>query len=563
MNKLAIFALAFAVVCLPAPAGTNKHSADLDAVTSGDLHVIITFVQKPGSAHVRKIRSAGGTTERLLDAVNGVAATIPVQALLDLESDPAVRYVTLDRAVHPTLDYTTAAVNDNVAFQSGYTGTSIGVAIVDSGVSPHPDLNDANGNSRIVYNESFVSGDTSTGDEYGHGTHVAGIAAGNGASSTGLQYTHTFRGLAPSAQIVNLKVLNANGAGTDSAVIAAIGRAIQLKSTYNIRVLNLSLGRPVFESFRLDPLCQAVEAAWKAGIVVVVAAGNDGRNNTYGNNGYGTINSPGNDPCVITVGAMKTEGTYPSGDDLIASYSSKGPTLFDHVVKPDLVAPGNRVISDVDSKSELAKHYNGNLIQKAYYSSSPGKSDSKLYFRLSGTSMATPVVSGSAILMLQQSPQLSPDSVKARMMKTATKNFPVSSVAVDPVTNISYTSQYDIFTIGAGYLDVWAALNNTDAVNGAALSPAVLYNPLTGATALNLSGPGGATIIWGTSGPWSTSAIWGTNVFVDGQTIIWGTNVAWGTSTTQAFSAIWGTTIIWGTSTGLSNSEAIAINGEQ
>ncbi len=104
-------------------------------------------------------------------------------------------------------------------------------------------------------------------------------------------------------------MLDANGAGSDSQVIAAIQRAIQLKNTYNIRVINLSLGRSIFESYTLDPVCQAVEAAWKSGIVVVVAAGNSGRDNSYGTQGYATIHAPGNDPNVITVGATKTNGT--------------------------------------------------------------------------------------------------------------------------------------------------------------------------------------------------------------------------------------------------------------
>ena len=244
----------------------------------------------------------------------------------------------------------------------------------------------------------------------------------------------------------------ANGQGSDSTVIAAINRAIQLQGTYNIRVLNISLGRPVYESFTVDPLCQAVEAAYKAGIVVAVAAGNSGRNNTYGNNGYATIDAPGNDPYVITVGAMKAEGTM-ARDHVIASYSSKGPTLFDHIVKPDLVAPGNRVTSGIATGSTLAKTYPGNNIAKSAYSSSP--IGATQYFQLSGTSMATPVVSGLAALMLQQNASLTPDLIKARMMQTASKNFPVTSVAVDPATGISYTSQYDIFTIGAGYLNVW------------------------------------------------------------------------------------------------------------
>src|SRR5207249_5355186 len=121
--------------------------------------------------------------------------------------------------------------------------------------------------------------------------------------------------------------------------ISAIQRAIQLKNTYNIRVINISLGRRVSESYTLDPVCQAVEQAWKAGIVVVAAAGNYGRDNSMNTNGYATITVPGNDPYVITVGAMKTAGSPLRSNSLIASYSSKGPTLLDHVVKPDIVAP--------------------------------------------------------------------------------------------------------------------------------------------------------------------------------------------------------------------------------
>src|SRR5207302_7152628 len=154
-----------------------------------------------------------------------------------------------------------------------------------------------------------------------------------------------YSGIASNVNLINLRVLDANGAGTDGNVVAAIDRAIQLKSTYNIRVINLSLGRPIYESFLNDPLCQAVEEAWKAGIVVVVAAGNEGRNNTYKNRGYATITAPGNDPFVITVGAMKTVGTTTKSDDKIASYSSKGPTLLDHFVKPDILAPGNQIAS--------------------------------------------------------------------------------------------------------------------------------------------------------------------------------------------------------------------------
>src|SRR5437588_7239672 len=201
--------------------------------------------------------------------------------------------------------------------------------------------------------QNFVPGATDASDQYGHGTHVAGIIASEGWFSTGSNFTHTFKGIAPNANVINLRVLDQNGAGTDSSVIAAIQTAISLKSTYNIRVINLSLGRQVFESYTLDPLCQAVEAAWSAGIVVVAAAGNQGRNDSAGTEGYGTIAAPGNDPYVITVGAMKTANTPTRTDDTIATYSSKGATAYGYVVKPDIVAPGNQVVSTLAPNAAL------------------------------------------------------------------------------------------------------------------------------------------------------------------------------------------------------------------
>ena len=241
-----------------------------------------------------------------------------------------------------------------------YDGTGIGIAVIDSGLAErnlggdgifaYGLSNGADFGARIVYNQSFVHGERWIfSDPYGHGTHVTGILAGNGTNSTGFGFTRTFVGMASNANLINLRVLDENGAGTDSQVIAAIQTAIQLKNIFNIRIINLSLGRGVFENYTQDPLCQAVEEAWKAGIVVVVAAGNDGRNDSAGTSGYGTVNAPGNDPYVITVGAMKPMGTPSRIDDEIASYSSKGPTLFDHIVKPDIVAPGNQVISVLSS----------------------------------------------------------------------------------------------------------------------------------------------------------------------------------------------------------------------
>ena len=253
-----------------------------------------------------------------------------------------------------------------------------------------------------------------------------------------------------------MRVLDQNGAGTDSAVINAINTAIQLKLLFNIRVINLSLGRPVFESYTLDPVCQAVEKAWKSGIVVVVAAGNNGRYQPT--DGYGTITSPGNDPYVITVGAMKTMGTPTRVDDLIASYSSKGPTVVDAISKPDIVAPGNLLVSLEAPNSTLYNRVPGNRVPNSFYQKGGSSAASSSYFTLSGTSMATGVVSGVVADLLQKSPSLNPDQVKARLMKTAWKSFPAFSSTTDPTSGITYTDQYDVFTIGAGYVDVEAAM---------------------------------------------------------------------------------------------------------
>src|SRR5205823_3546528 len=164
------------------------------------------------------------------------------------------------------------------------------------------------------------------------------------------------------------KVLDKNGVSDDISVINAIDRAIQLKHAYNIQVINLSLGRPIFESYKTDPLCQEVEKAWLAGITVVVAAGNGGRDNSAGTVGYATIAAPANDPLVITVGAMNTLSTPDRSDDVMTTYSSKGPTLADHIVKPDLVAPGNRIFSILDSGSTLVTQGPGNVVPlSAYY----------------------------------------------------------------------------------------------------------------------------------------------------------------------------------------------------
>ena len=545
-----LFFLGISCAVAQNPFWNPKLSVDLAAGDGqAQSKIIVQWKQKPTEVQHQKVLSRGGTLNRSFSNVSSAAYSLPSSELSALANDAEVVFITPDRPVHAKLDYSAAAVNASTAWNSGVNGAGIGIALIDSGVNSNADLN-----GRIVYNQDFTSSSSSSSsggllglpllflapavgpDLFGHGEHVAGILAGNGSSSNCLLCDRHLVGIAPGANIVNLRVLDQNGVGTDSEVIAAIDQAISLAHTYNIRVINLSLGRPVYESYTLDPLCQAVEQAWKAGIVVVVAAGNDGRDNSFGNNGYGTISAPGNDPYVITVGAMKTMDTYTRTDDLIASYSSKGPTMVDSIVKPDLVAPGNQVVSLLASTSAtLVAQNSANNMPWSYYQTLGLPFAGNTFFKLSGTSMATPVVSGAAALLLQANPAMTPDQVKARLMLTAYKTFPTSSVATDPATGLSYLSYYDIFTVGAGYVDIAAALADKDLANGSALSPTAVYNTSTGAIGFVTA----SSSVWGNSSVWGVSAVWGNRC-------VWGNSSVWGTSTVWGNSSVWGTRSVWG-----------------
>jgi serine protease AprX len=231
-------------------------------------------------------------------------------------------------------------------------------------------------------------------------------------------------------------------------------------------------------------------------------------------------------------------------------------------VKPDIVAPGNMVISVLaSSTATLVRAAPQNIVASSSYSTNAKGAAS--YFTLSGTSMAAPVVSVAVALLLQKNSSLTPDQVKARLMKSAYKTFPRYSTAKDPTTGKTYTSQYDIFTVGAGYLDIQEALSSTDlapANFGSAKSPAVARDKsknvylVTGSSVL-----WGRSLMWGTSVVWGTSVLWGTSA--TGESVLWGSSAPWGSGGDNGYSVLWGTSVVWGTSNE-NDTEAIPIEIE-
>ena len=326
---------------------------------------------------------------------SGGALEVTRAQLEALSQDSAVGQIAADAVVEATMAVSTTAIGADQLWSGldgmgGTTGIGVGIAIVDSGIGSHPDLQD-----RVVVSVDFVDPDGDGDDGYGHGTHVAGIAAGGGAAA----------GVAPAAHLINLRVLNDEGWGHASTVIEAIDWAIANQDRYAIRVLNLSLGAGVATSYQNDPLGQAVERAVAAGIVVVCSAGNYGKTEE-GTPIIGGITSPGNTPSALTVGALNTFDTPVRSDDAVTSYSSRGPTAFDYVLKPDLVAPGNKVVSLEAPLSYLSVTYPERQV--------PGG-----YLQLSGTSMSAAMVSGAAALLLGSNPDLSPQQVKIALQATA------------------------------------------------------------------------------------------------------------------------------------------------
>ncbi|MEX1129671.1 MAG: S8 family peptidase [Vicinamibacterales bacterium] len=503
MVRRSVLYLAAIVLALPAlaAAGGGKLDAALRAraeVPRGTSRVIITTAS--GRRADAAIRAEGGLPGRFLAAIGGQVALVPDFALARLAARPEVRRLTLDRPVAGTMERTGAAVGATwVNDALGYDGTGVGVAIIDSGVANwHDDL----GSQRVSHFVDFVSDLPVPHDGYGHGTHVAGIIAGSGYDSAGAR-----RGIAPGATLVVLRVLDEGGEGHISNVIAAIDYAVEHRAAFNIRVINLSVASGVYESFTTDPLTLAARRAVDAGIVVVTAAGNHGQT-ARGTVQHGGITSPGNAPWVLTVGATDHRMTAARGDDVVAPFSSRGPTLIDRGMKPDLVAPGVAIESLAEAGSTLyARHPDARLWGTVDTATPP-------YVSLTGTSMAAPVVAGTIALMLEANAALTPNLVKAVLHYTAETKM-----------------RFPLAAQGGGFLNARGAVQLAAALRG---DTAVTLDPTRWSRHIlwgNQRVRGGR--ITADANAWRTDVVWGASATDEGDTIVWGTLVdaaPWGTA---------------------------------
>jgi serine protease AprX len=535
MLKRAILVIALlAATASPALAASHAAAIKLDAplraraaIGHGTSRVIIETTD--GSATDSLIRSLKGRPGRRLGLLNSQVADIPNAALEALADRASVRAVRLDRRVTGTMERTGATIGATwVRENLGLDGSGVGVAIIDSGVtSGHDDL----GSGRVVHFADFVDFQPLASDEYGHGTHVAGIIAGSGYDSNGAR-----RGVAPAANLVVLKVLDGDGYGYISNVIAALDYAVEHRAQFNIRVINLSVAAGVYESYDTDPLTLAAKRAVRAGVVVVTAAGNLGRNAQRAIQ-YGGITAPGNAPWVLTVVASSHNGTVNRNDDSMAVFSSRGPSFIDYTAKPDLVAPGVGIESLADATSTLfAAHPTARLWGTLDTATQP-------YLSLTGTSMAAPVVTGTVALMMQANPALTPNLVKAILQYTA-----------------EHKSRYDDLTQGAGFLNARGAVQLAKSFpNGADYSVA---DPTAWNKHINWGNHRiGGGMLRPDANAWGANVIWGSSTTDEGNTIVWGTtcgdkacdNTVWNTSPEED-TVVWGTSddnnIVWGTACG-------------
>lgn len=359
------------------------------------------------------IYKLNGKIKYKLPLIRAIAVEMPYKYIKNIAMSREVIYVSDDVEVQGLLDIASPTVKAPECQRQGYTGEGITAAILDTGVYPHPDL--VQPKNRIIGFKDFINGINKPYDDNGHGTHVAGDMAGNGLSSQG-KYT----GIAPNVNLVVAKVLNNEGNGSTSDIVAGMQWVVDNKNKYGIRILSLSLGSAPSPLSTIDPMLMAVKSVWNSGIVVVAAAGNSGPKE-------GTIVSPGISPIIITVGAADDKGTVSANDDIVAPFSSRGVyRKCKNIDKPDVVAPGVNITSLAADTTYLPSaaidmHESSHEVAVARKGKQNNIAKKGEYKTMSGTSFATPIVSGAIALLLQKNPKLTPDDVKNIVLASAIK----------------------------------------------------------------------------------------------------------------------------------------------
>lgn len=355
------------------------------------------------------VRESGGSVEREFHIIPALDVEMPAGLVDDLARQDDVNWVSLDAPVRSTGEPAGPVDKSNLAtaypvavkaedpWQKGVYGSGVTVALIDTGVSDDAkeDFYDAGGALRVEWVTTNPDLDAN-GDGFGHGTHVGGIIAGYSTATDGHgEYT----GIAPAADLLSVRIADDQGNATVGDLMAGLEFVDDNRATHNIRVLNLSVSSSVAQSYTVDPIDAAVELLWFHGVVVVVAAGNDGTASDA------VHYPPANDPFVITVGAFDDAGTFSYGDDEVTPWSSRG-TTQDGFIKPDLVAPGANIVSPVSPGSYLATTYPQAMDEQG----------NEAYFRMSGTSMSTAVLSGVVALVLEKHPDWTPGEIKATLI---------------------------------------------------------------------------------------------------------------------------------------------------
>ncbi len=428
-----VFAVAFAAVLLASSfetawtARTPVHFAHVDpSLSAGEVALVHTTVGHAGALSF-KLAELGAMEIETAGAADTVIARLSNQALAALQSDPTVTVATRNTAIvatgggrerdldndgnpSPEPSAGVAAINAPLAWRTA-TGAGVTVAVMDSGIADHPDLR-----GKVAARVNFVSSSSRDSlDPAGHGTHIAGIIAANGEQ---------FRGVAPDARLVSLRVLDANGYGNLRDVVRAFDWVLRFHLQQNIKVLNLSWGAPNATSYHTDLVSALAESAWFAGVTVVAAAGNSGASR-------GSVTTPGGDPFVITVGSLDDQGTALASDDRESSFSSRGLTI-DGFAKPDVLAPGRHVVSlrALNSKLESAKPEN--VVSWKHGDEGTARAGTRsLYIKMSGTSAAAGFVSGVAALVASAHPSYSPTKIKGAIVASGRAVTDSATRAVD------------------------------------------------------------------------------------------------------------------------------------